>query len=212
MDEWIDISAPITPGMVVWPGDPPVAISRRLSIAAGDDYNITELSMSAHTGTHMDAPLHFIEGAPGLDGMPLDAVMGRARVVELRSRGEIDEEDLRGLGIGAGERLLLKTANSDREWPGMPFTEDYAHLTTAAARFLAGRRPACVGLDYLSVAGAGDEAAETHVTLLGAGIWLIEGLYLQGVAPGEYELACLPLPLVGTDGAPARAVIRPLRR
>lgn len=210
MTEWIDISAPITSGMVVWPGDPEVSISRKQSIAEGSDSNNSEISMSAHTGTHMDAPAHFIEGAPGMDSLPLAAVMGRARVVELPGVAAIWEEHLAPLGIQTGERLLIKTSNSDRDWARLPFSEDYAHLSPAGGRFLAGLGVACVGLDYLSVAGYGDEAAETHLALLEAGVWLIEGLYLRGVAPGDYELACLPLPLAGTDGAPARVAIKPV--
>lgn len=212
MAEWIDVSAPITTGMVTWPGDVGVEISRRLSIAGGDEYTASEMRMSAHTGTHMDAPMHFVDGAPGIDELPLDAVMGPARVVELPVSGAIAESDLRPLRVRAGERLLLRTPNSDSEWARTPFTSAYAHLSPGGARFLAERRVACVGIDYLSIAGPGEDSSETHVTLMRAGIWIIEGLYLRGVAPGDYELACLPLPLSGAEGAPARAALRPLAR
>lgn len=209
-DEWIDISVPITAGMPVWPGDPEVEISRRLSIDRGDDFNISVVSMSSHAGTHMDSPLHFLPGGTGLESMPLEAVMGPARVIETSSPVSIEPDELAAHEIGPGQRVLFKTANSLRRWWEMPFSEDYVHLSLAGARFLAGRDIACLGNDYLSIAGMGPEAAETHVTLLEAGIWIIEGLYLGGVEPGDYELACLPLPLQAADGAPVRAALRRL--
>ncbi len=194
--------------MVTWPGDPSVEVSRRLSIDRGDDFNISSLAMSSHTGTHMDAPLHFIAGGAGLEKVPLEAVVGPARVMEIADPVCVKPEELEALGVGEGQRILFKTANSASPWADMPFIEDYVYISVEAARFLAVRRVACVGIDYLSVAGMGDAAAKTHVTLLKAGVWVIEGLYLAGVEPGEYELVCLPLPLVDADGAPARAIIR----
>jgi arylformamidase len=207
---WIDISVSIMSGMVTWPEDPPVEISRRLSIERGDDYNISFVSMSAHTGTHMDAPLHFIAAGAGLERMPLDATVGKARVIEIADPVSIKPDELSGNGIEPGERVLFKTSNSDRPWPEQPFMEDYVYLSVEGARWLAGSGVACVGADYLSIAGMGPQAAQTHTLLLEAGIWIIEGLYLAGVSPGDYELACLPLPLRDADGAPARAIIRPL--
>ncbi len=207
--EWIDISIPIRSGMVGWPGDTPVEVSRRLSLENGDDYNISSVTMSSHTGTHMDAPMHFIKGGAGLETLPFEATVGRARVVEISNPVSIGPEELRPLGIETGEKILFKTANSSRQWPGMPFFEDFACLSAEGARFLVERRIDCVGMDYLSVAGM-DEATETHRTLLEAGIWIVEGLLLAGIEPGDYELACLPLPLIDADGAPARAIIRPL--
>ncbi len=207
-DGWTDISVPIMPGIPVWPGDPEVEVSRRLSIDGGDDFNISVVTMSSHTGTHMDSPLHFIAGGAGLESMPLDATMGPARVIEISSRVCIDPDELVSHNIGPGQRLLFKTANSLRRWWEEPFTEDYVFLSLAGARFLAERAVACVGSDYLSIAGVGTDAAETHVTLLEAGVWIIEGLFLGGVEPGDHELACLPLPLQDADGAPVRAALR----
>ena len=209
---WIDITVPIRTGMVHWAGDPPVEVSRRLSIGVDSDFNISFLSMSSHTGTHMDSPLHFIRRGEGLERMPLDATMGPARVIEITDRVSIKPDELEPYGIEPGQRVLFKTENSARYWPDLPFQEEYVHISVEGARYLAERRISCVGVDYLSVAALGVEATEVHVTLLGAGIWIIEGLCLAGVQPGDYELACLPLPLQDADGAPARAIIRPMRR
>ena len=195
--------------MVGWPGDPEVEVSRRLSIERGDEYNISCVTMSSHTGTHMDAPLHFLAGGAGLERMPLEATVGPARIIEVSSPVSIEPDELDTHDIGPGQRVLFKTANSLRRWWEMPFTEEYVHLSPEGARFLASRGVACTGIDYLSIAGPGRDAARTHVTLLEAGVWIIEGLYLGGVEPGPCELVCLPIPLQNADGAPARAIVRP---
>jgi arylformamidase len=207
-DSWIDISVPIRNGMAHWPGDPAVEVSRRLSIEGGSDYNISTVFMSSHSGTHMDSPLHFISGGPGLERMPLDATMGPARVIEIVDPQSIKPEELDPHHIERGQRVLFKTANSARGWPEAPFLEDFVYLTSRGARYLADRGVACVGIDYLSIAGFEIDIVETHVALLEKGILIIEGLNLVGVEPGDYELACLPLPLQDADGAPARAAIR----
>jgi arylformamidase len=207
---WIDVSVPVTAGMVAWPGDPPVRIVRAQSIERGDEANITHLDMGAHTGTHMDAPAHFLDGAAGIDSMPLEATIGPARVIALEAAGGISAEELRRHEPAAGERLLIKTRNSERPWDRETFKEDFVHVAPDAAAYLAERGIRTVGVDYLSVGGYGGGSAETHQALLGAGIWIIEGLYLGGVAPGPYELVCLPIRLAGADGAPARALLRPV--
>lgn len=206
---WIDVSVPIMNGMVNWPGDPPVEVGRRLKIEDGSDFNISFVKMSSHTGTHMDAPLHFIPGADGLEKMPIEAVVGPARVIEISDPVSIKVPELESNDIGAGMRVLFKTANSSRNWPELEFLEDYVYLEKESAEYLAGRGVLTVGVDYLSVSALGEEAVATHVALLGSGVWIIEGLYLEGVEPGEYDMACLPLPLVDADGAPARVIIRP---
>jgi arylformamidase len=206
---WRDVSVPIRDAMVHWPGDPPVEVGRRLSLENGDPANLTAVSMSAHTGTHMDAPLHFIADGAAIDDLPLDAVMGPARVIEIADPTEIGADELRRHEPRAGERLLLKTANSAHSWWEQGFNERFVHIEPAAAELLAGVGVALVGVDYLSVGGM-EGGAETHRHLLGAGIWIIEGLELSSVAAGDYELICLPLRLVGADGAPARALLRAL--
>jgi arylformamidase len=174
----------------------------------GDICTLSHISLSVHTGTHMDAPLHFIVNGPTIDQMPVDATVGRARVIEIRDRHSIRREELLDHEISATDRILFKTANSDHSWNGDEFDEDFIFIAQDAAEHLAESGVRCVGVDYLSVGGYKQDAVETHQALLGAGIWVIEGLDLSGVEPGEYDLVCLPLKLVGAEGAPARAILR----
>ncbi len=208
--DWIDISVPLRSGMVHWPDNPPVLFERVLDIERGDVANVSKLSLGAHTGTHMDAPIHFLSGGAGIDEMPLGATMGRARVIEIADPVSITPAELAGHGIRRGERILFKTRNSPRVWQSDDFVEDFVYIGREAARFLAGAGVRTVGVDYLSVGGFRDDSVETHQALLEAGVWVIEGLNLSAVEPGDYELVCLPLRIVGGDGAPARAVLRPL--
>lgn len=208
MSRWIDVSVPLRDGMVHYPGDAEVRIRRVRRLEDGDSANVTDLSMCAHTGTHMDAPLHSIREAPGVDRALPDVLIGPARVLALDLAGGIDAVHLEPYDPRPGERLLLRTANSPAAWRAAGFVEDFAHLTTGGARFLADRRIALVGIDYLSI-GAFHQGAEAHLALLDAGVWIVEGLDLTGVDAGEYDLVCLPLRLEGADGAPCRALLRP---
>ena len=208
--EWIDISIPLHNGMVHWPGDAPFERIKTLALAQGEACNLSEIRGSAHTGTHMDAPLHFLEGAPGIDTMPIDATVGRARVIEIHDPRLIRIGELETHHPAKGERLLFKTANSRRCWRTQEFQREFVHIPPDTARYLAKIGIRSVGIDYLSVGHAETGGDETHRTLLRAGIWIIEGLNLEQVAPGEYELICLPLKITGSDGAPARAVLRKL--
>lgn len=205
---WIDVSVPLRNGMVHWPDNPPVRIERMLDIESGDVANVSKLAMGSHTGTHMDAPLHFIRTGKGLDEMPLTATIGRARVIEVHDPESVKPEDLRPHGIRRGERILLKTRNSARCWQTDAFVEDFVYISQEAARYLASCQIQTVGIDYLSVGGFWRDGVETHQALLEAEIWVIEGLNLAEVEPGEYELICLPLKVERGDGAPARAVLR----
>jgi len=208
---WIDISVSLHSGMVHWPGDPPVRIERFRDLERGDDSNISKLSMGSHTGTHMDAPLHFLRHGRSLDKMPLQATLGPARVIQISDPKRIMVAELRPHRIRRGERLLFKSSNSERCWKAQHFAREFVHLSLGAATFLAERRILTVGVDYLSVgAYEGKEGAAVHKVLLGAGIWIIEGLDLSQVAPGNYELLCLPLKIHQSEGAPARALLRPL--
>jgi arylformamidase len=209
MKQWIDISRPIKAHMPVWPGTPQPIIQRVESMETGAACNVTHLNFSAHTGTHMDAPLHFLRGGAAMESLPLDAVLGLARVVDVEDPVSIRPEHLPH-DLGLGERILFRTTSGDRFWPLDDFSEEYVYLSAAAARILAERQARCVGIDYLSVGGFHKDLAETHEILLSAGVWIIEGLDLRHARPGRYELACLPLKIPGSDGAPARAVIRPL--
>jgi arylformamidase len=195
--EIIDISVPIRTGMVVYPGDPEVRLERVSSIADGATANISKLDLGVHTGTHVDAPVHFIEGAAGADALPLDLLIGLCEVVAVAA---LDESAADAIPDGA-ERVLFKTSNSEL-WARDSFPETFERLNGAAARGLVDRGVRLVGVDYLSV---GDE--EAHQVLLGAGVVPVEGLDLRSVEPGRYELQCLPLRLVGSDGAPARAIL-----
>jgi len=208
--EWIDISVPLKSGMVHWPGDPEVKIERVRDAEKGDRNTLSEMCMGAHTGTHMDAPLHFVRGAVGIDRLPLDVVMGQARVIEIDDVESIKVEELGKHDIRRGERILFKTKNSFHVWQKADFVEDFVYISTEAARFLVERGVSLIGVDYLSVGGYKGNSSEAHTTLLGAGIWLIEGLDLSKVNAGDYELICLPLKIVDGDGAPARAVVKPL--
>ena len=205
---WIDVSVPLRTGMVHWPDNPPVSIERMLDIERGDVATVSKLSMGAHTGTHMDAPLHFFRAGKGIDSMPLSATIGRARVIEIGDPQSIKPEELRPYQIQRDERILFKTRNSTRCWQTNDFVEDFVYISQEAARYLAEQQVQTVGIDYLSVGGFFKDGVETHHALLEAGIWIIEGLNLSNVSPGIVELICLPLKIEGGDGAPARAILR----
>ena len=207
-DEWIDVSVPLHTGMVHWPDNPPVSIERELNMDRGNVCNVSKMSMGVHTGTHMDAPIHFIHGGIGIDQMPLTASIGRARVIEIGDTVSIKPGELAGHDIQRGERILFKTRNSARCWQSDDFVEDFVYIAHEAAQYLAALGVQTVGVDYLSVGGFAVDGPETHQALLGGGVWIIEGLNLSQVEPGDYDLICLPLRIVGGDGAPARAILR----
>ena len=207
-ENWIDISLSLRNGIVHWPGDTPFEHKFNMRIADGDLVNLSEITGSVHTGTHMDAPLHFIENAASIDTVPIPAIVGPARVIGIQDREMIRVSELEPYEIAKGERILFKTANSGQLWKTDLFHENYVYVPPATAEYLAGIQVQLVGVDYLSVGGYHHGNPETHRALLGAGIWIVEGLNLESVEPGEYELICLPLKLAGSDGAPARAVLR----
>jgi arylformamidase len=205
--DWIDVSVRLRDGLVPWPGDPPFRIERVSDISRGDVCTFSTLAMSAHAGTHIDAPLHFVPRGRSVDRLPLDATVGRARIITIRDRSVIGLSELRTHRIRTGERLLLKTRNSSRRRAGH-FFDDYVAVSPDAARYLAARRLRAVGIDGPSI-GPFERGAETHRILLGAGIWIVEWLDLSRTPAGSYDLICLPLRIVGGDGAPARAILRP---
>ena len=201
--DWLDFTTTITDGMAYWPDNAPVHIRRTLSMADGAAANVSEISMSVHTGTHVDAPLHFLPDGTDAAQLDLSKLMGPALLVAVDSQKFISKADIGHLKLEKGSRVLFKTRNSDREWSTEPFNPDFVRVGADAAAWLREQGVVCVGVDYLSV---GD--ADTHHTLLGSGISVIEGLALQHAEPGEYELLCLPLKIKGTDGAPARVLAR----
>jgi arylformamidase len=204
----MDISIPLSGRTVVWPGDPPLHVERVLDMDQGADVNVTRVAMSVHAGTHIDAPLHFLQHGVPIDRLDLSEMVGVARVIEVMGVRTISREDLERHRVRKGERILLRTDNSCRAWDTESFNFQYAHLSLEAAQYLAERAVRLVGIDYLSVAGMADGALG-HRILLEAGIWLVESLDLRAVQPGSYDFVCLPLRIAGAEGAPARAIIRP---
>jgi arylformamidase len=206
----LDVSLPISPDLLVWPGDPPVEVVPRLRLAAGDSANVSEIRMGTHTGTHVDPPNHFVEGTTGIDQVPVDLLYGPALVADARHLDRpIEPSDLDALGLPQGaERVLLRTANSEL-WRRLPveFPDVYACLTPDAARWVVDRGIRLIGVDFLSVEAKGAEGHPVHHTLLENGVVIIEGLNLGDVEPGGYTLACMPLRIVDGDGGPARAIL-----
>lgn len=205
--DWIDISVLFRDGMVHWPGHIPVQIEHSHTIRRGYSHSLSSIHMTAHSGTHMDAPLHAFKNGKSIHEMPLDTTVGRARVIEIHDTESIKVEELRQHKIRRGERILFKTQSSQRCWKTDTFVEDFVFISDEAAHFLADSGIRLVGIDYFSV-GAFKTGDETHRILLGADIWLIEGLDLSRVSPGNYDLICLPIKLDQGDGAPARAILR----
>lgn len=203
MSDWLDLTTPISDGMAYWPDNAPVHIKKTLSIQRGDAANVTEVSMSVHTATHVDAALHFLDDGPDVAALDLNTLVGPAHVVEIQDPKFITRAELEGLLLQPGARLLFKTRNSDQEWAQQPFNPEFVRVRADAAEWLREQEVACVGVDYLSVG-----PADTHNILLKAGISIIEGLALQNVEPGQYDMVCLPLKIVGADGAPARVIAR----
>jgi arylformamidase len=203
-----DISLPISESLVVWPGDPPVRITQPSHLDRGDMATVSRLDIGAHIGTHVDAPVHFVQGGAGVDSFNLDLLVGPARVVHALEADALSASVLQALDIPPGtERVLFRTRNSERWARGEEeFWTDYVGITDDGARWLIEQGVQLVGIDYLSVAPF-DELVAPHRTLLGAGLIVVEGLDLSGVAARVYQLVCLPLKVVGGDGAPARAIL-----
>lgn len=210
-NKWADISITIKSGMVHWPSDTPVIIKRTKNMDAGDKDNVSFIKMCSHTGTHMDAPLHFIKNGKGLDQMPLDAAIGPSRVLAIRDKYRIEVKELKPFSIKSGERVIFKTKNSSC-WKARGFKKDFVYIAPEAAEYLVSLGVRAVGVDYLSVGGYHKDGAQTHKILLKAGVWIVEGLSLYKVKPGNYDLICLPIKIFNSDGAPARAIIRPRKK
>ena len=211
---WIDITVPLKEGMAIWPGDVTIKIERRRSMDRGDAANNSAISLGVHTGTHMDAPKHFIKDGRSIDKLPLETSVGPARVIEIKDKISIKPEELKQHNIKKGERILFKTVNSPRCWQTDAFVNDFVFVTRDAAQFLVDAGVILVGVDYLSVGSPMDpEKAmrpDTHQILLGAGLYLIEGLNLTAVKAGDYNLICLPLKLMDAEGSPVRAILQPI--
>lgn len=203
-----DISLAISDSTVVWPGDTPVHITQPLHLDRGDTATVSRLDMGSHTGTHVDAPAHFISGARTVDVLDLGLLVGPAFVTHALETDVLSEDVLEELLIPTGvERVLFRTRNSERWARGdREFHEDYVAISEGGARWLVARGVRLVGVDYLSVASF-SEPVGTHEILLRASIVAVEGLNLYGIDQGPYHLVCLPLRIAGGDGAPARAIL-----
>jgi arylformamidase len=209
-----DVSVPISAATPVYPGDPGIEIGQWAAIAGGDAANVSLLHFGAHTGTHVDAPSHFIEGAAKVDAMPLDALVGAARVILIPDGVDaIEAGHLSSQSLEGATRIIFKTRNS-AFWSDTAtgFRRDFTYITPGAARALVQSGVRLVGMDYLSVEKFQSERHETHEILLSHGVVIVEGLDLREVAAGDYEFVCLPLKIAGGtgDGAPARAILRTL--
>jgi len=207
MYDWIDITATISDGMTRWPDDPPVQVRRVAAINDNSEANVTAISTTAHVGTHIDAPLHFIPHGIDVASVPLEQLVGTAKVFHITNSKEISLADIQHFDIANGDRILFRTRNSEVEWEQLPFMKDYVYLSTDAARFLAEKKIKCIGIDYLSL-GNKDNDPQVHKLILGTSIIIIEGLKLKDIAPGIYDMVCLPLKIEGSDGAPCRVIIR----
>jgi arylformamidase len=202
-----DVSVPISNGMLHWPGDPEIEIFKRSSIAGGDGANVSGINFGLHTGTHMDAPLHFIDKADDITAVPPEILIGRARVINIKHPEFIGKDELKNHDIRKNERILFRTRNSNEEWFRQEFKEDFVYLNDGGAEYLASIDVSLVGIDYLSIAKF-KEGERTHKILLGKKIWIIEGLYLKDIEQGEYEMYALPLKITGADGAPVRVILK----
>jgi arylformamidase len=204
---WTDVSVPIRPGMVTFAGDPAVILERSSALAAGDVCNVSRLDFGVHSGTHVDAPNHFIDGAPGIESVPLDVLIGPALVVDASvAGGQIDGEAIGRMGIPVGTRRVLFRVNSAL-WNESTFQSSFVGLTAEGALALVLLGVRLVGIDYLSIAPFGNPTP-THRALLDASVTIVEGLDLRDVEAGLYDFICLPLRIPGSDGGPARAMLR----
>ena len=210
MQTFIDISWPLGPDTPVWPGSPGIETAAHNAIARGDVANVTRLTMDVHTGTHVDAPRHFLPGGVCVEELGLEPFIGDAFVAEVEDAQEIDAALLETAGIPTSvRRLLLRTRNSnDGTWSASPFRRDYAALTASGAKWAVERQLALIGIDYLSIQRF-DDPPDTHEILLRAGVAILEGLDLSRVKQGRYTLVCLPLRLQASEAAPARAILLP---
>ena len=207
---WQDVSYPITEQMVCWPGQPGVRLEPLSRISEGQS-NVSALHLSLHTGTHMDAPLHFLADGADITAAPYETMFGPVRVAEVRGqtidRERVLEYEARSTPLEAGERIFFKTENSDRNWLSEPFDETYVAVAPDAAAYLAEKGLITVGVDYLSVAPF-TNTTETHRILLGAGVWVIEGLDLRVIPEGHYEMVALPLKITRGEASPVRVLLR----
>lgn len=202
-----DISVPVRAGGLVYPGNPPIEIEAQQAISMGAGANVSWIKFGSHTGTHVDAPKHFFDDGQTVDQLPLGRLVGPARLIEMDDKlASIGAADLERHDLTGQKRVLIKTRNSQL-LSEPEFVRDYTFLAPDGADYLVEKGIELVGVDYLSIEQFRSGHHLTHLTLLGKGVVIVEGLMLAGVAAGDYELVCLPLRLEGLDGAPARAIL-----
>ena len=217
--DWIDITLPLNNNLPVLPSGvsespvPPPRFERLFDMERGDKVTMSRIDMSSHDGTHIDAPLHFFFRGTAIDDMSPDTTIGYARVIEIKDRESIKVKELESYEIQVGERILFKTRNSPVVYETQVYEGDCVTLTPEAAVYLAGKKVRMVGLDYLTLGNVKSPEAikDVHEILLSNGVYILEGINLAGVKPGDYELICLPLRLEKGDAAPCRAIIRSLK-
>lgn len=208
---WIDVSATLDPATTpVYEGNAPIRFDFLRDMRRGDALTLSAYSLGAHSGTHIDAPMHFVREGASIDQLSLERLIGPARVIDIPDHvqainaAELDRHEWRG-----AQRVLFRTRSSLRGWMRSPtFHRDFAYIVPDAAQRLADGGVQLVGIDYLSSEQFGAPAPTTHRILLGKGIPIVEGLVLEGVRAGEYDLIVLPMKVAGHEGAPARAVVR----
>jgi arylformamidase len=209
---WIDVTAPLDPAITpVYEGNAPIQFNFIQSMNRGDPLDLSGYSIGAHSGTHVDAPMHFIRGGAPIDQVPLATLMGPALVINIDPRViAITADELNRYPWRGAERILFRTRNSVNAWMVDPhFHRDFTFLAPDAAQLLADNGVKLVGIDYLSIEQFGSTNFRTHIILLGRGIPIVEGLDLRAVPSGEYDFIVLPLKIIGHEAAPARAVLRP---
>jgi arylformamidase len=207
MAKIFDVTVPLSARLPTFPGDPPFRLEPTHRMRDGEPYNVSRLVFGTHAGTHVDAPFHFDPEGATVDQLPLEILVGKARVVELHTRERIDRADLEALDLRDDLRLLFKTRMSG-QLRQPEFQETFVYLTPEAAAHLVQSGIKLVGIDSLSVEKFGSRDHAAHHALLQAGVVIVEGLDLSDVGPGEYEMVCLPLLVEGADGAPARVILR----
>jgi arylformamidase len=205
-----DVSLLISEDLPIWPGDPGISMTLASSLNHGDDANVTRLEMGVHTGTHIDAPIHFEAEGKSIDELSMDTLIGPCRVFDLSGiAGSIGSEVLKSLDFSGVSRALFKTRNSTWWASGeTKFQKDFVYITESGAKFLVDHGVNLVGIDYLSVEKFESSDYSTHHLLLRNQVVIVEGLNLSGVSLGEYELIALPLRLKGSDGSPARVILK----
>ena len=206
---YIDITVPMRHGMAHYPGDPAIIITDVADMRKGDVANVQNYSFGSHTGTHFDPPFHQVMSGAKADELPADIFIGKAKVFEFMSGGDIGLKDVQALDIEQDDIVLLKTGNSARMFED-EFFEDFAGVLPDAAQYLVDKRIRAVGVDYLSIEKYGSKVNHTHHLLLGAGIPIIEGLNLQNAPQGTYKMTALFILIENSDGAPVRAILEPI--